>query len=102
MRNLGLALRFIREARRLSLAQLASGAGVGVPFLSLLERNERGASPDTWIRIADTLDVPRALFVAEDSSATSVEVDQLALSLERLHQAECAVRQKLGISDATT
>ena len=47
----------IREAQGLTQQQLAKLAGVTQPYLHDLEKNRRGARPETWARIAEALGV---------------------------------------------
>ncbi|MDB5289821.1 MAG: putative transcriptional regulator [Phycisphaerales bacterium] len=106
MRNLGMTIRTIREARQLSLSDVASAAGVGAPFLSLLERNERSATPDTLQRVAAALRVPRDLLFllagfAKPGAATDETVTELAKALDKLEKVEAALRRKLGATDVT-
>lgn len=50
-------IRKIREARKLSQKELATLANVSAPYLCDLEKNRRGATPETYQRIADALNV---------------------------------------------
>ena len=47
----------VREMMRVSQNQLARSAGISQPFLCDLEKNRRGARPETMHRIADALGV---------------------------------------------
>jgi transcriptional regulator with XRE-family HTH domain len=105
MRSLGLTIRTLREARRLSLSDLSSAAGVGIPFLSLLERNERGATSDTLTRIAKALGIPGDLLLLLAGHITpdkcvNETVTDLAKTLDKLDRAEMSLRRKLGVPDA--
>jgi transcriptional regulator with XRE-family HTH domain len=106
MADLGHTIRSIREARKLSLAQVASAANVGTSFLSLVELNERKASSDTLRLIAKAISVPEELLLAGAglipiSRKRNQRVEKLAESLNRLQAAEAALRQRLGVGDGT-
>lgn len=45
----------IRELKRINQKSLAEAARISQPYLSDLEKNRRGARPETWQRIADAL-----------------------------------------------
>lgn len=47
----------VREHLRISQIELARKAGVSQPFLCDLENNRRGAKPETYKRIADSMGV---------------------------------------------
>ena len=50
-------IREIREAVRMSQKELAEKVGISCPFLCDLEKNRRGAKPETYQKIADVLGV---------------------------------------------
>lgn len=50
----------LRESLGINQKQLAAMIGVSRPFLCDLEKNRRGARPETYQRIADVLRVPVA------------------------------------------
>lgn len=68
MKPHGPAIRAIREARQISIRQLAERSGLNRGYLSRLESGLAGASGETIARIATTLDVP--------SEAISYEIPQ--------------------------
>lgn len=47
----------VREHLRISQIELARKAGVSQPFLCDLENNRRGAKPETYQRIAESMGV---------------------------------------------
>ncbi|MBW6503265.1 helix-turn-helix transcriptional regulator [bacterium] len=57
-RNTISAIRARRLLRGQRLADVAAPAGISAPFLSRLERGQRGASDDVIRRLASILDVP--------------------------------------------
>ena len=46
-----------REIRRFSQAELAFGAGISIPFLSDIERENKWPHPDTLAQIATALEI---------------------------------------------
>ena len=59
-------IKYFREVRRLSQADLAYEANISIPFLSDIERGNKWPHPDTLASIATTLQVePVDLFMAE-------------------------------------
>lgn len=50
----------VRESCSMSQKSLAQAVGISCPFLCDLEKNRRGAKPDTMLRIANALGVPVA------------------------------------------
>ena len=79
-RSLGVAIKAVRQKRRMKLAQVASVTGLSEGFLSHVERDDRGVSSDALERIAAALDVPVAILVvlgtevreSDDSSAREI------------------------------
>lgn len=51
-------IREIRESLKLAQKDLAEMVGISCPFLCDLEKNRRGAKPETYQRIAEALNVP--------------------------------------------
>ena len=47
----------LREQKQMQQKDLAALAGISKPFLCDLEKNRRGAKPETYQRIADVLEV---------------------------------------------
>ena len=50
----------LREAKGINQKKLSELAGISRPYLCDLEKNRRGAKPETYLRIADALGVPVA------------------------------------------
>lgn len=69
-----LALRGIRHQRELSLAELASRAGITAAQVSRIETGQRGASIKTLVALADALGVEPALIGGP--SVTDGEADR--------------------------
>lgn len=47
----------LRESKGINQKELSEKAGISRPFLCDLEKNRRGAKPETYQRIADALEV---------------------------------------------
>lgn len=70
-RNLGLAVRQARQARGLSLKQVADGANISVGLLSQIERGISSPSVRALRAICGVLDLPvQALFGGEDANGS--------------------------------
>ena len=63
MLTVGRAIKIIREAKHVRLGELAKQAGISVPYLSLLESNEREPSLGVLGRLAEALEVPSDVFL---------------------------------------
>jgi transcriptional regulator with XRE-family HTH domain len=98
--ELGKAIRLVRNAQGMGLAQVAKKAKVGVPFLSLMERGKRSPSLETLRKIAKALSVPPEALVLLAGTAGTLRTDDetisdLAESVQRLAIAEESLRNKL-------
>ena len=51
------ALRLWRQHRGMTLRQLSEAAGIGLSFLSEIERGKRRGAPPAWVRLAEVLNV---------------------------------------------
>ncbi|GHJ04717.1 hypothetical protein TPA0906_65820 [Streptomyces olivaceus] len=63
----GAAMKAIREARGISLQQLAKDIGRDVGFLSKVERDQQGAGAETLHRYAERLAVPIAAITHKET-----------------------------------
>ncbi|MFC3788687.1 helix-turn-helix transcriptional regulator [Paenibacillus sp. GCM10012307] len=87
MNNFGEYLRAIRKASGLSMAVLAEQSGVSQPYISQIERGERGPSPEILKKLASALGTNyselmlKAGYVPEELAQ---KIDQLTL-LKGLH-----------------
>ena len=61
----GPLLRRLREERGYSLTNFAKKVHISKSYLSKLEREERSPSPETWMALADALEVS-APFIRKD------------------------------------
>lgn len=102
MVNLAHSVRMIRQAKELSLTEVAKTAGISTAFLSLIERGEKEPSLTVLRRIADALDVPSdVLLLLAQADGGSLRTsdrgsERLAVSLERLADAENMLRESLS------
>lgn len=101
MLDLGNAIRIVRTAQQKTVREVAKKAGIGSPFLSLLERGKRQPSLETLRRIADALSVPsEALILLAVPTTGHLRTDNavvsgLADALRRVVEAEAALKKKL-------
>lgn len=81
--NLGSAIKFCRNQKKLTQAQLAERTGLSVSYVSLLEQNKRDPAFSTVQRIAQELGVPTSilLFLASDHRELSPVDRELAEKL---------------------
>ncbi|MEY9837064.1 helix-turn-helix domain-containing protein [Streptacidiphilus sp. EB103A] len=89
----GAAIRAIRDARRLSLRQLAAAAGIAWTYLAQIERGEKQPRDEVIAGIARALQVPVDAITQEEFMTTVTEADEGIL----LYPIKIAAR-KLGIS----
>ena len=68
-RQVGHQVALARDARGLTQEQLAEMVGRSVEALSKIERGRTFPSPETLVRLADSLDVPIRDFFPRDSNA---------------------------------
>jgi transcriptional regulator with XRE-family HTH domain len=61
--NVGHAIRFCRQQKKLSIPALAARAGLSTSYISLLERNERDPPLSTMEKISRSLEVPLSLLL---------------------------------------
>lgn len=73
LKKIGLHLRAARVERKLTLAQVASAAGLTKGFLSQLERGESSASIASLLALCAVLDVSIAALL--DSAASAIALD---------------------------
>ncbi|XUL91033.1 helix-turn-helix domain-containing protein [Streptomyces galilaeus] len=62
----GTAIRTLREARKLSIREVASRAGCAASHLSRLERGQAGMAEEGLRRLAEALTVPVAAINREE------------------------------------
>jgi transcriptional regulator with XRE-family HTH domain len=61
--NVGHAIKFCRQQKKLSIPALAARAGLSVSYISLLERNGRDPPLSTMEKISRSLGVPLSVLV---------------------------------------
>lgn len=64
--RVGETIRALREARGLTLDELANAVGISRPYLNNIERGERRLTAVLAARLADRLDVRQAAIVRPD------------------------------------
>jgi transcriptional regulator with XRE-family HTH domain len=64
--RVGETIRALREARGLTLDELANAVGISRPYLNNIERGERRLTPVLAARVAHALDVRQAALVRPD------------------------------------
>ncbi|MCI6663614.1 MAG: helix-turn-helix domain-containing protein [Spirochaetia bacterium] len=82
-------IKYFREIRRLSQADLAYEANISIPFLSDIERGNKWPHPDTLASIATTLQVePVDLFTPKytTDSETKTLINRISRDLLLAHQ----------------
>jgi len=111
MLEIGKAIRVIRQAKNLKQNDLAKGASVSAPFLSLIENGERQPSLAVIRKIAAALAVPSEalILLAQPRQGTLRTEDRFTVDLARLItalvEAEDGLRRKMtgaGDSSATS
>jgi transcriptional regulator with XRE-family HTH domain len=100
MKNLGYAIRVLRQARGLTSAALAAKAGISPTYLSLIETGDRTPPKDTLQKLATALGVDPVLLETLSSEGREVprsaRIRSLTESLNRLADAEAELRRKLA------
>jgi transcriptional regulator with XRE-family HTH domain len=107
--EIGRAIRIVRQAKRVRISELASKAGISVPFLSLIESGGRQPSIAVVHRVALALGVPSAAFMVlaqprhGSLSSSDMATARLVDSIGKLAAAEEALRAQLDreVSDET-
>lgn len=95
-------IKYFREVRRLSQADLAYEANISIPFLSDIERGNKWPHPDTLASIATALQVePADLFMAEYTigGETGALIGRIGHDLLLAHQqaTETVLRRYIGM-----
>jgi transcriptional regulator with XRE-family HTH domain len=97
--NVGHAIKFCRQQKKLSIPALAARAGLSASYISLLERNSRDPRLSTMERISRSLEMPLSLLMFIGTSqgelaAISPEItEKLAAATLRLLNAVSDGRQ---------
>lgn len=81
--NIGYAIKFCRQQKRLSIPGLAKRSGMSASHLSLLERGKREPSFDALGRICGELKVPMSvlIFIGSESSDLPTFTDDVHAKL---------------------
>ena len=88
--NIGYAIRFCRQQRRLSIPALAKAAGVSPSYLSLVERGKRQPSLEKLQSLSAVFGVPVSLLIFLASNP-----DELAEVAPEVHEKVSAAMFKL-------
>ena len=108
MLNPGRTIKILRQAREMSLTQLANDAGVSVPFLSLIESEGRQPSLAVIRRLAKALAIPPEALIllaateGERLYTSDETAKSLAESIRKLAKAEEDLRKKLEAGTLTS
>lgn len=98
MPDIGTAIKKIRQASNLGLAEVATAAKISVPLLSQIENGGRNPSFELIQRLGLVLKIPSdalILFAVPETTklmTTDAGITALARSLEKLTQAENAFK----------
>jgi len=90
--NIGHAIRFCRQQRKLSIPKLAKRAGLSAAYVSLLERDKRDPTFSTVEKLCAALEVPLSVLIfvatspAEMASLSPEASEKLAAVTMRLLQ----------------
>ncbi|MDX1965800.1 MAG: helix-turn-helix transcriptional regulator [Planctomycetaceae bacterium] len=104
--DVGSTLRMLREARKLSLKDVAKDAEISTPFLTLVEQGRRQPSLVVLRKLASALKVPvEALILAsqpEDGTIRSSDAHatRIVKSVKRLRNVQEALRRELDAQNA--
>jgi len=81
-------IKFYRENRLWSQADLASYSEISVPFLSEIERGNKWPFPDTLAKIANALDVKIYDLFRESETKSNKEVDFTNMVIKEIFTAQ--------------
>jgi transcriptional regulator with XRE-family HTH domain len=73
MMNVGHAIKFCRQQKKLSIPALAARAGLSASYISLLERNARDPPLSTMEKISRSLSVPLSVLMFIGTSQGELE-----------------------------
>jgi transcriptional regulator with XRE-family HTH domain len=71
--NVGHAIKFCRQQKKLSIPALATRAGLSASYISLLERNGRDPRLSTMDKISRSLEMPLSLLMFVGASQSELE-----------------------------
>jgi len=102
MTKVGRALRIFRDARELSLGELARNAQISTAYLSLIESGNRNPSLDVLDRLSSALRLPTDLLISISQPgegslvSTRNELGEVVNAVRKLELAESKLRERLG------
>ena len=86
---IGKRIRFYREAKKWSQEVFAEKLGLSLTYIGMIERGEKVPKLDTFIKIANTLEVSADLLLADVlTTGYSVKSSEMTKKLERLSPTE--------------
>jgi transcriptional regulator with XRE-family HTH domain len=97
--NVGHAIKFCRQQKKLSIPALAARAGLSASYISLLERNGRDPPLSTMEKISRSLEMPLSLLMFVGTSQGELDsipaeiTEKLAAATLRLLSADSDERQ---------
>ena len=89
-------IKFFRENRLLSQADLAASSKISIPFLSEIERGNKWPFPDTLAKIANALDVQIRDLFQEAAAPPEREHDYASIVVR-----EILIAQKEAVNSVT-
>ena len=95
-RTLARNIKFCREHRLWSQADLAAYSDISIPFLSEIERGNKWPFPDTLGKIAKALDVQVQDLFQEKINVTGKERDFTAIVVQEILVAQKAATEKVA------
>lgn len=78
--KIGHTIRQCRKAKNLTQAQLASAAGLSIPYICLLEKNDREPKLSTMQLISEALEIPLSVLIflaAEGKDVPELNVEHV-------------------------
>ena len=94
--DVGHAIKFCRQQKKLSIPALAARAGLSSSYISLLERNARDPPLSTMKRISRSLEIPLSVLVFIGTSQGELDAIPAEIS-EKL--AAAALKMLSAVSD---
>lgn len=86
---IGKRIRFYREAKKWSQEVFAEKLGLSLTYIGMIERGEKVPKLDTFIKIANTLEVSADLLLADVlTTGYSVKSSEMTKKLEQLSPLE--------------
>lgn len=88
-RMIGKRIRFYRESKKWTQEEFAEKVGLSLTYIGMLERGDKIPKLETFIRIANTLEVSADMLLADVlTTGYSVKSTEMTSKLEKLPSAE--------------